>query len=69
MITMISLTVTNKGATMSSGYVIRETEGGLPFDISYDPETRSDVIEVDGIESTTIYLTRYDLVEMLEALE
>ena len=54
---------------MSKGYFINETDHGHYFDVSYDPSTKKDQIELDlSVEMTTVYLTESDLILMLDKL-
>jgi hypothetical protein len=53
----------------NNGYQLLEISEGLYFDVSYDPDTGDDVIVVDGVESSTIHLTKEDLYKMLEAID
>ena len=55
--------------TTSNGYQLLETSGGYNFDVSYDPDTGDDVIVVDGLDTSTIHLTKSDIQTMLEMLE
>lgn len=43
------------------------TDKGYDWDVSYDPDLGEDLIMLDTTEGT-IYLTRDDLVEFLEAM-
>lgn len=53
----------------SNGYQLLETSGGYNYDVSYDPDTGDDVIVVDGLDTSTIHLTKSDIQIMLEMLE
>lgn len=46
---------------------MNESELGVPWDVSWEPEAQTDVIMLDAGEDV-IYLTVSDLKEMLDAL-
>ena len=48
---------------------MNETVFGNPWDVSYDPQSRSDMIMVEADNGDTIYLSHDDLLSMLEELE
>lgn len=47
---------------------MNETELGEPWDVSYQPDLKDDVILIDA-ECGPVYLTRSDLTDMLEVLD
>lgn len=53
---------------MSSGYQINETELGQPFDVTYDPSTKVDMIDIETDGQSHVTLTKSDLKIMLDLL-
>lgn len=53
----------------SNGYQLLETSSGYNFDVSYDPSTGDDLIVLDGLDTSTIHLTKSDIQTMMELLE
>ena len=52
--------------TGASGYILMETEEGVSWDVTYNPDTADDIIIIDA--DTPIHLTKSDIQTMLEAL-